>query len=221
MAAIKWDEVGARLYETGVDQGVLWVMGDDGQYGAGVPWNGLTGVNENPEGGDQQELWADNILYATMRANEKPGGSITAYTYPDEFMVCDGSVAISTGIYAGQQKRKSFCFSWRTLIGNDVTDDLGYKIHIAYGCTASPSSRDYSTVNDSPDAAEFSWDYEAVPVAVRGHKPTGVITIDSTKVPEAKLTLITNALYGTDPEGSSEGTASRILMPNDILDLIA
>ena len=215
MAALIWDAAGDRYYETGVDRGVLYVMGSNNTYGNGVAWNGLTGVNENPEGGDKQEFWADNILYATMRGREQAGGSITAYTYPDEFMECDGQTQLAAGVHIGQQKRKSFCFSWRTLIGNDLTDEAGYKIHIAYGCTASPSGRDYSTVNDSPDAAEFSWDYEAVPVSVTGHDPASTLEIDSRTVAAAKLTQIEEALYGT------ASTQPHILMPDEILSIIS
>lgn len=220
MAALVWDTDGSRLWETGTDHGVLWVYNVTdgvGAYGNGIAWNGLTGVSDSPEGGDQTESWADNMMYATMTAREKAGGTIKAYTYPDEFAECDGSAALATGLYVGQQARKKFAFSYRTLIGNDLTDEAGYKIHIYYGCACSPSSKDYATVNDSPSMIEFSWTFKATPVAITGNsvlRPTAHIIIDSTKVPAAKMTAIKTALYGGD------NTQSTLKLPHEIAAII-
>ena len=211
MAELVWDSVGDRAYELGVDHGVLWVMNDDGTYENGVAWNGLTSVSDNPQGGDRNELWADNMLYASITATETAGGSISAYTYPDEFMECDGSAALADGINIGQQRRKKFAFSYQTREGNDVDDEASYKIHICYGCSCSPSSKDYNTINDSPDAIEFSWDYECTPVAVANHKPTATVVIDSSVVDDTKMGKIKKALYG-DSNGSST-----LLLPAQII----
>lgn len=203
MAKLEWDKTGERLYETGVDHGVLYVMGENG-YGTGVVWNGLTAVNESPEGGEPTPLWADNIKYLNLMSNEQFGGSIEAYTYPDEFMECDGSAELETGVTVGQQARKQFGLSYRTIIGNDVNgNEHGYKLHLVYGCLASPSEKGYETINDSPDAITFSWDFSTTPVAVKGMKPTAHIVIDSTKVDATKLTTFEGTLYGGD---STEAT---------------
>lgn len=174
-----------------------------GTYLGGVAWNGLTAVTESPSGGDPTDLWADNLKYATLRAAEKFGGTIEAYTYPDEFAVCDGSIELVPGVIAGQQGRKAFGFSYRTNVSNDLLADY-YKLHLVYGCTVSPSERGYATVNDSPDAITFSWEFEAnaVPVtAVENVKPTAVLTIDSRTVNAEKLKALEKILYGsTDAE---------------------
>lgn len=225
MARIKWDDTGEKLYETGTDRGVLYVYDKaTQQYGNGVGWNGLTAVNENPEGADTTDLYANNAKYLSMIAAETFGFTIEAYTYPAEFGVCDGSAELAPGVYIGQQSRISFCFTYRTLIGNDTQDtDYGYKVHICYGCKASPSSKDYQTVNESPEAISFSWEVSTTPVPVANHKPTACIIIDSTAVAATALANIENALYGTDAtegEEASSGTAARILMPSDILTMI-
>lgn len=200
--AMVWDDTGKKVYETGVDRGALYFPTVSGTYTNGVPWNGLTSVNENPSGAENNDLYADNIKYASLRSAEKFGFTIEAYTYPDEFMKCDGSAAIGTGVYAGQQNRETFGFAYRTLKGNDVKQtEYGYLLHLVYGCTASPSGRDYGTVNDSPDAITFSWECETTPVAIdteidgKKLKPTATITIDSTKIDSAKLTAIETKLY--------------------------
>lgn len=231
MPKLKWDAPGEHLYETGVDQGVLYVYDETSQqtnkYGAGVVWNGLTTVSENPSGAEPTALWADNIKYLNLISAEDFSCTIEAYTYPDAFMACDGSQAIATGIFAHQQKRKTFGFCYRTRIGNDaVGDSLGYKIHIVYGCTASPSERSYATVNDSPEAITFSWEVNTTPVplgTINGveYRPTAYIEIDSTKVAEGKMTILENALYGTDGSGNAEGTTSYLPLPSEILTLIA
>lgn len=190
-----WDQIGDHLYETGTDHGVVYPYDSaNKQYSSGVAWNGLTGFTDNPSGADETKLWADNIKYVSMRAAEEYGGTITAYTYPDEFAECDGSAFADTGkvVSLGQQKRKSFGFSCRTLVGNDTDlNDHGYKLHIVYGASVSPSSKDFKTVNDSPDAIEFSWEFTTTPVDVgTKYKPTSHIVIDQSKIsPDDTTTL--------------------------------
>ena len=216
MAKIVWDKSGERFYETGTKHGVLYLQDDKGEYVNGVAWNGLTGFSESPDGGDATEIWADDMKYLSIRAREDFGGTITAYTYPDEFMACDGSASLIPGVVIGQQARKTFGMSFVTTLGNDVKlDDYGYKIHIIYGATASPSSKDYQTINDSPEAIEFSWDIDTVPVNVTGHKPTAHLVIDSTKVDADKLTAFEAVLYG------SEETEPRLPLPDEVKTLLA
>jgi hypothetical protein len=170
-----------------------------------VAWNGLTGVTESPSGAEATDLWADDIKYLTMRSAEQFGGTIEAYTYPDEFGLCDGSAEIATGVIIGQQKRSTFGLSYVTTLGNDTEmNDYGYKIHLVYGCSVSPSQRGYSTINDSPEAITFSWEFTTTPVAVAGHKDTSIVTIDSTKIASEKLAVLEEALYGV--EGGSTYT---------------
>lgn len=199
MAALIWDKTGERYFETGVDHGVLYPQKADGTYDAGVVWNGLTAVTESPDGAEPNDLYADNIKYASLRSAETFGATIEAYTYPEEFSECDGSAAMSTGVYIGQQSRKPFGFSYRTLVGNDTATDSddGYKLHIIYNATASPSEKNYETVNDSPDAITMSWEIDTTPVPVTGKKPTATITIDSTKCDATKLKALEDILYGT------------------------
>lgn len=215
MAKLVWDETGKRLYETGVSKGVLYVQADDGTYGNGVAWNGLTAVNESPSGAEATPLYADDIKYLELTSTEEYGASIEAYTYPEEFEQCDGSAELGAGVTIGQQPRKAFGFCYRTLIGNDVkNNDYGYKIHIVYGAKAAPSEKAYQTVNDSPEAITFSWELTTTPVNVAGHKPTACVTIDSTKVDAAKLTSIEEALYG------SETKEPKLLLPDEIAAII-
>jgi hypothetical protein len=212
--ALSWNATGDKLYETGVDRGVLYPMGQNG-YGDGVAWNGLTTVTETPSGAEATKLYADNIKYLEIRSAEEFGGTIEAYTYPDEWAECDGSAALTTGVYAGQQPRKVFGLCYRTVLGNDVDlDKHGYKLHIVYGCTASPSERSYATINDSPEAITFSWEFSSVPVNVAGHKPVSCITIDSTKVDATKLAALEAILYGT---GGSSAVAARLPLPAEIV----
>lgn len=218
---LKWDETGERLYETGVDRVVLYKQDSSGAYPKGVAWNGVTAINENPSGADASDLWADNIKYLSLRAAEQFGATIEAYTYPDEWGECDGSADIATGVKIGQQVRKTFGLSYRTLIGNDVdSNDHGYKIHIIYGGTAAPSSKNFQTVNDSPEAITFSWEVSTIPVNVAGFKPTATVEIDSTKVDAAKLTSLEQVLYGTAGSGGSTGTDGRLPLPNEIVTLL-
>lgn len=199
-STITWDDTGARLFETGVDHGVLYVLDPTtNTYGNGVAWNGLTGVTESPDGAEPTDLWADNIKYATLRSAETFGFTIEAYTYPDEFGECDGSASPATGVYVGQQSRKPFGFCYRTKVGSDTdTEANNYKIHVVYNCTASPSERSYETINDSPDAITFSWEVTTTPVAFTNfnYKPTSLITIDVWKLSTSNKTALENALYG-------------------------
>lgn len=229
MPRVKWDEDGKRTYETGTDRGVVYpwdktLNGGTGGYGEGFSWNGLTAVTVSPSGADETALYADNIKYLSLRAVEELGATIEAYGCPTEFEECDGTASIGKGVTIGQQTRKRFAFTFRTIIGNDTeNNDHGYKIHILYGCTASPSEKSYATVNESPEAITFSWELSTVPVNVTGFKPTSYICIDSTKIAEAKLTALENILYGTDPdaEAQTEGTTARVPMPAEIIALLA
>lgn len=238
MSKLVWDSVGEHYYETGVDHGVLYVVDEkkvgDNKYDTGVVWNGLTSVSENPSGAEPTALWADNIKYLNLMSAEDFACTIEAYTYPDEFMECDGSAEIETGVYIRQQKRKSFGFTYRTRIGNDVDgDDKGYKIHIVYGCLASPSERSYATVNDSPEAITFSWEVNTTPVNVsdievtengatvtKKFRPTAYLEIDSTKIDSAKLTKLENKLYGTDGGNGTTATDPELPLPDEVLTII-
>lgn len=215
MARLQWDKIGERFFEAGVEKGVLYVQNTDGTYNKGVAWNGLTGVNVSPSGAEPTKLWANNAQYGTVLSQEELGATIEAYTYPDEFGVCDGSAELAPGVHVGQQTRKPFALTYVTKIGNDVQSlDHGYKIHIIYGALAAPSEKDYQTINESPDAITFSWEVTTTPVDVPGFKPTAYLTIDSTAVDPEILKVIEDSLYGTD------STEPELLMPADIIDLI-
>ena len=197
MSKITWDATGDRLYETGVDRGVLYPINGEGKYTPGVAWNGLTGVTESPSGAEATALYADNIKYLSLYSAEEFGATIEAYTYPKEFESCDGSAELGEGVVIGQQTRKVFGLCYRTLVANDVdAQDHGYKIHLIYGCMASPSEKGYQSVNDSPEAITFSWEVTTTPVNVAGFKPTASLIIDSTKIKEDKLKKIEDLLYG-------------------------
>ena len=204
MSKLVWDQVTKKIYETGTDHGVIFPQNNDGTYGAGVAWNGLTGFTESPSGAEKTDLWADNIKYVSLRSAEDYGGTIEAYTYPDEFKPCIGEAEVADGVNFGQQKRQAFGFACRTVVGNDVQmNDYGYKLHICYGCTVSPSERSYQTINDSPEAITFSYEFSTtpVPITVTGHtnmKPVASIVIDSTKADVTKLQALLDKLYGTD-----------------------
>jgi len=198
MTTLTWDDTGQRTYETGVDKGVLYIPNNLGVYDNGVAWNGLTTVTESPSGAESNPLYADNMKYLNLISAEQFGGTIEAYTYPDEFVPFDGTALPVPGVSVGQQNRRSFGFAYRSLLGNDVEgQDYGYKLHLVYGATASPSERAYATVNDSPEAITFSWTFETVPVQVTGMKPTAIITINSTDVDPAELAAFEEILYGT------------------------
>lgn len=204
MSKLVWDQVTKKIYETGTDHGVIFPQNNDGTYGTGVAWNGLTGFTESPSGAEKTDLWADNIKYVSLRSAEDYGGTIEAYTYPDEFKPCIGEAEVADGVNFGQQKRQAFGFACRTVVGNDVQmNDYGYKLHICYGCTVSPSERSYQTINDSPEAITFSYEFSTtpVPITATGHtnmKPVASIVIDSTKADDTKLQALLDKLYGTD-----------------------
>lgn len=222
-AKIKWDAVGEHLFETGVKNGVLYRQNVSGVYDEGYAWNGLISISESPSGAEATPLYADDIKYLNLMSAEDFGATIEAYTYPDAFAECDGSASIAEGVTIGQQARKPFGLCYRTTIGNDTDgNDHGYKLHIIYGCLASPSERSYSTINDSPEAITFSWEIKTTPVAVTGAKPTACLTIDSTKVEPSKLSALEEILYGKDPtsEGAGDGVAPRLPLPDEIKTLL-
>lgn len=200
MAKLSWDATGKRFYETGTDRAVLFPQtGENGAYSVGVAWSGLTGVTESPSGADETSLYADNMKYLSLRSAEEFGGTITAYQYPDEWEQCDGSAELETGVILGQQARTPFGLCYRTLLGNDVKrNDYSYKLHFIYGATVSPSERAYQTVNDSPEAIEFSWEFDTTPISVDGFKSTSCITVDASKVDKTKLKALEDMIYGTE-----------------------
>lgn len=234
---LEWDKTGERYYETGTDRGVLYPWDND-DYGDAVAWNGLTAVTENPSGAEPTALWADNIKYLTLMSAEEFGCTIEAYTYPDEFMQCDGSEEAMTGVYIHQQGRKKFAFSYRTKVGTDSDADAGYKIHIIYGCMASPSSRNYATVNDSPEAIQFSWEVTTTPIgeftigtgnSAKKFKPTACIEIDTTKLPRTSannVVTITNLdkleeyMYGKAAEGNTPAVKGKCPTPKQVYELL-
>jgi hypothetical protein len=212
MVALTWDQVGTRLYETGVDHGVLYIPNAQGVYNMGYAWNGLTTVTESPSGAEATAQYADNIKYLNLISAEEFGATIEAFTYPDEFAQCDGSAAPTPGVALGQQTRKTFGLSYRTKVGDDlVGDDKGYKLHLIYGATAAPTEKAYATINDSPEAITFSWEISSTPVAVTGYKPTSVLTIDSTKVDPTKLAQVEALLYGTAGVDAALPTPAEII----------
>lgn len=215
MAVLKWDQSGEKFYETGVKYGVLYPQSSSGTYPLGVAWNGLTTVTETPSGAEANPQYADDIKYLNLYSAEEFGATIEAFTYPDEWAECDGSAEIGTGVYMGQQGRKSFGLCYRTAVGNDIDgSDHGYKLHLVYGGMASPSERAYSTINDSPEPITFSWEITTTPVAVSGYKPTSIITIDSRKVSTAKMTELEGILYGTN------NTDPRLPLPAEVLSIV-
>ena len=232
MSKIVWDAQGTKQYELGVDHGVLYTYNKTTSKWEGVAWNGLTSVTESPDGAEETELWADNIKYGSMRSAEKFSGSIEAYTYPDEFEPCDGIVKIGVGMGISQQKRAPFCLCYRTNIGNDLDSEAGYRLHLVYNATCTPSEKAYETINDSPDAITFSWDFDTTPINVTGYKPTSHITFDSTDFKtegdRAKLTELEDILYGTDAVeadaehniSAHEATIAELPMPDDLVDLM-
>lgn len=217
---LQWDQDNERLYETGVSHGVLYVKDENG-YGDGVAWNGLTAVNEAPEGGEANPLYADDIKYLNLLSNEDYKATIEAYTYPDAFAACDGSAELVPGVYAGQQDRKTFGFSYVTKIGNDTEGSShGYKIHLVYNCLAAPSDKNYETINDNPDAITFSWEVSTTPVAINSsdpavsYKPTAHLVIDSTKftttAAKAKLAAFELKLWGSPASGSGQDVVAEV-----------
>lgn len=214
--ALKWDEIGSRTYETGTKMGVFFPQKVDGAYDKGVAWSGLTGVDENPSGADATDLWADDIKYLSIRSAEEFGYTIKAYSYPREFGQCDGTAEPAPGMTIYQQTRRGFGFCYRSTVGNDgAYNDYGYKLHIIYGSTASPSARSMSTINDSPSAVEFSWECKTTPVDIPGFKPSAEIVLDSTVIPAEKMAAIESIIYGT--EG---GADPRLPMPSEIITIL-
>ncbi len=219
MTKLVWDAIGEHLYETGTRMGVLYPQASNGSYPKGVAWNGLRSVESSPSGGDETKLYADDIKYLGLRAAEDYGGTIGAYTYPDEWAECDGSKNIVDGVTVHQQPRKAFGFCYRTVVGNDTDFEAhGYKLHLIYNSTASPSSRSYETINDSPSAIEFSWEFSSTPVdtGVASLKPTAYIEIDSTKVDETALKALEAKLYGTNGTGNETGTEPYLPLPLEV-----
>lgn len=214
MPKLIWDATGERVYETGVRNGVLYPM-VEGAYPKGVVWNGLTAVTESPSGAESTPLYADDIKYLNLISAEEFGATVEAFTYPEEFAECDGSATLVKGVTIGQQPRKTFGMSYRTVIGNDVNNEShGYKLHLIYGAVATPSEKAYSTINDSPEAITFSWELTTTPVNVTGFKPTACLTIDSTKVDKEKLTALEDILYGT------QEAEARLPLPDEIATLM-
>lgn len=212
MAVLTWDQTGKKYYETGTKKTVLFVQNADGTYQNGVAWDGVTAITESPSGAEETALWADDIKYLSLRSREELGGTIEAYQYPDEWGVCDGSASPATGVTIGQQARKSFGLAFQTAVGNDTEFDAhAYKLHLIYGASASVSERAYQTINDSPEAITFSWEFTTIPVAVAGYNNTSIITIDTRKLTtteqKAALKKLEDKLFGT------EGTESTLPTP--------
>lgn len=216
MPKLEWDQTGQKLYETGVDHGVLYLYGTSEEpYTNGVAWNGLTAVTESPSGAEPSPIYADNIKYVNLMSTEEFGATIEAYMYPNEFAECDGSKQLAEGVYVGQQVRKTFGMCYRTKVGNDVDgEDHGYKLHLIYGALAAPSERNYTTVNDSPEAMTLSWTLSTTPVDVPDGKPTACLTIDSTKADKTKLEALEKILYG------DETNVARLPLPTEVATLM-
>lgn len=214
MAKLTWDDTGKRFYETGVDQGVLYVRDSNGAYPLGVPWNGLINVTESPEGAEPNAQYADNMKYVNIQSTEEFKATIEAFTYPEEFAECDGSAQPKPGAFIGQQERKTFGLVYRTKIGNDLTQEAGYKLHLVWGAVAAPSEKAYATINDSPEPTTFSWEITTTPVNVTGYLPTSTMTLDSIELGSVKMAAIEAKLFGdaTNP--------AALLMPDAILALI-
>ena len=216
MAKLKWDVSGERLYETGISNGVLYVQDESGKYPKGVAWNGLTAVTESPSGAETTALYADNIKYLNLLSTEEFGATIEAYQSPAEFDECDGTKSVVEGVSFGQQDRKQFGLTYKTILGNDIDkNNHGYKLHLVYGALAAPSEKAYNTVNDSPEAITLSWEISTTPVEVEGFKPTATVTIDSTKVDAKKLKKLEDILFG-----SESGDGPRLPLPDEIVTLM-
>ena len=219
----RWDEIGKRYYEAGADRGVVYPVQSDGLYTKGAPWNGLIGVTESPSGAEAKPLWANNHKYLTLISAEEYGGTIKAYTSPDEFAECDGTAQPVKGVKLGQQKRKPFGFCYRTLLGNDTENEKhGYVLHLVYGAQASPTDKEHNTLDDDPDAIEMSWEFSTTPVNVTGFDPVASMEIDSTTVDAEKLAALEDILYGKDPttEDGTDGLDARLPFPDEVIDLL-
>lgn len=221
---IKWDQIGQRKFETGVDHGILYPVSEEGTYPKGVAWNGLTNVTENPSGAEATPVYADNIKYLNLFSAEEYKATIEALTYPDEWEACDGSAEVVPGVTIGQQDRQGFGFCYRTLIGNDTKDTkLGYKLHLVWGCKASPSEKSHSSVNESLETSSMSWEISTTPIEVPGYKATATMEIDSTKTSAEKMAKIEEILYGKNE--ATEGTPAaavdaRLPLPDEIIAIL-
>lgn len=212
---LEWDKIGERYYETGVRMAVLYPQATSGAYDNGEAWNGLTGVTEKPTGAEATKMYANDGHYITMMSAEEFEATVTAYTYPDSFAACDGSAQIAKGVYATQQERKAFGLSYRNAVGNDtVGTEFGYKLHLVYGAKVSPSEKANKTVNDSPEATEFSWELKTTPVSMAGGKPTAHLVIDSREADPTKLAALEKILYG------DEDTEARLPLPSEVVTLM-
>lgn len=222
MSKLKWDKIKERFFETGVEKGVLYLQ-ENGAYPLGVAWSGLTGVSENPSGAEPTPLYADNIKYLNLMSAEEFGATIEAYTYPDEFEECQGNVEVATGVTAGQQNHKPFGLCYVTRVGNDEKgSDYAYKIHLVYGAQAQPTEKGYETINDTPDAIQFSWEISTTPVEIaEGVKPSATLVIDSRKADATKLAALEDILYGTDAAGQVEGTSPRLPLPSEVISILS
>lgn len=213
--ALVWDETGKKTYETGVKQTALYTLDAEGKYNKATAWNGVTGITESPSGAEATPLYADDVKYLELMSKEDFGATLEAYTYPDEFAECDGSASIADGVSIGQQNRKPFGLCYKTTYGNDTKGNAnGYKLHLVYGCRATPSEKSYSTINDSPEAITFSWTLTTTPVPVKDHEPTSIVTIDSTKADPTKLAALEKILYG------DTATAARLPLPDEVAELM-
>ena len=215
MAKMVWDQIGERLYETGVEQAAIYPVSAEGGYDTGAAWNGLTAVTESPSGAEPTPLYANNKKYVELMSAEEFGGTIEAYTYPDEFAECNGEKAVVPGFTVGQQTRKPFGMVYKTLIGNDTEGTKhGYKLNIVYNARVTPSEKANNTVNDSPEAATMSWEFSTTPVEIEGYDPSAKLTFDSTVIAKEKLAQLEAKLYG---DADAEPT---LLMPDEIIALI-
>lgn len=212
MSKIVFDQTGEKTYETGVSKTVLYVRKDASSYDNGVAWNGVTAVNEAPTGAESSPVYADNIKYLNLTSAEEFKATLEAYTYPEEFEVCDGSAEVKPGVTIGQQDRKQFALCYRTEVGNDVEGTShGYKLHFIYNCQAAPSSKDYQTINGDPEAMTFSWEISTTPVVVTGYKPTATLVVDSRKVESTKLKELEDKIYGTESTEPTMPTIEEVI----------
>ncbi len=215
---IKWHEAGTRYYETGVSKGVLYPRLANGTYPIGEAWNGLTAVNEAPSGADVTKKYADNRVYLRLSSVEEFNGTLEAFTYPDSFAKCDGSVEMTPGVFAHQQTRQAFGLCFRTEVENDAQDDE-YKLHLVYNALAKPSQKNNQTLNESPETSPMSWELTTDPEDVPGANPSAKLTIDSRKADPAKLAALEVILYGVDNGGTGD-VDGRLPLPAEVITLL-
>lgn len=212
---LSWDDPGSRQYETGVQDVILFLYDEiNNRYESGVPWNGITSISINSTGGETTPLYADNKKIAEMVSIEDIEASIAAYTYPDEFAACDGSVEPIKGLRVTMQRRKRFGLVFRTFIGDDIRDKRGSKIHFLYNCMASPTERHYETTNEDPNILEFEWNITTIPEIIDGYRPTAYINIDTRKIPKANIDLLEQILAGTS------WTDPRLPAPEELFNIL-